>query len=162
MQASQSPNPFRHFAKHLFIAGKILLDRKKAKEDVENHLQRMRKSIIRMTLVYSDLDKLKEKINNLVDCERRYAKLFKTEDRETVDLKKQLEYVESELRKEREEKQQIAEENSQRILQLTDSLNNIKSKTNELLMERAKRHHRLKALESKISGKVDVHRYYHS
>jgi len=162
MQPSQNPKPFRHFAKHLFIAGKIFLERKQAKEDVENHLQRMRKSIIRMTLVYSDVDKLKEKINNLVDCERRYAKLFRAEDGETRELRMQLNYIEDELKKEREEKRLTIEENSQKMQQLTESLSNVKSKTNELLMERAKRHQRMKALESKISGKVDLHKYYHS
>ena len=161
MELMQNSHSFRHFAKHLFIAGKIYIERKKAKEDVEAQIQRMRKSIIRMALTYSDIDRLKEKISNLVDWERRYAKLFKAEDRETVELKKQVASLETELAKEREEKQRIAEESGQKTAQLTEALNNVKSKTNYLLVERAKRHQRLKALEAKINQKVDVHRYYH-
>ena len=98
----------------------------------------------------------------MIGWERNYAKLFKPEDKETQELRKQINIIADELRKEREDKQRIIEENNQKINQLTDSLNNVKSKTNYLLMERAKRHHRLKALENKIRQKVDVHRYYHS
>ena len=157
MQSIQDHKSFHHFAKHLFIAGKIYIERNRAKEDVASHLQRMRKSIIRMSLTYSEIDNLKAKINNLVDWERRYAKLFRAEDKQDLELKKQLESAENELRKEREEKQQIINDNNNRILELTESLNNIKSKTNELLMERARRHHRFRALESKINGRVDLH-----
>ena len=162
MQPFQNSKSLGHFAKHLFIAGKIYIERNKAEEDVSSHLQKMRKSIIRMTLSYSDIDKLKEKINNLIEWERNYAKLFKPEDKETQELKEQMNILAAELRREREDKQRIIEENNQKINQLKDSLNNVKSKTNYLLMERAKRHHRLKALENKIKEKVDVHGYYHS
>ena len=162
MQSIQNSKSFGHFARHLFIAGKIYIERNKAKEDVNSQIQKMRKSIIRMTLSYSDIDKLKEKINNLIEWERNYAKLFKPEDVETKELREQINLLAAELRKEREDKRRVIEENNQKINQLTDSLNHVKSKTNYLLMERAKRHHRLKALENKISEKVDVHRYYHS
>ena len=162
MFPAQNSKSFGHFAKHLFIAGKIYIERNKAKEDVSSQIQRMRKSIIRMTLSYSDIDRLKEKINNLVEWERNYAKLFKPEDNETKELREQINVLADELRREREDKQKIMEENNQKINQLTDSLNNVKSKTNYLLMERAKRHNRLKALENKIKEKIDVHRYYHS
>ncbi len=158
----QNSKPFGHFAKHLFLIGGIYVERNKAKEGVENHLQKMRKSIIRMKLSYSDLDKLKEKIENLINWERKYAKFFKPEDNEVKQLRNLLNALEEELRQEREEKQEIIEENNQKITQLTGSLNSIKLKTNHLLMEKAKRHQRLTALENKIKGKVDVHRYYHS
>ena len=162
MYPNKSSRAFRHFSKHLFLVGKVYVERKKAHEDVDNHLQKMRKSIIRMTLSYSDADILKEKLDNLINWERKYAKFFKPQDKETQELREQLNVLVAELREEREDKQRIIEENNRKINQLTDSLNNIKSKTNYLLMERAKRHHRLKALENKISEKVDVHRYYHS
>ena len=153
---------FRHFSKHLFLVSKVYVRKKKAKEDVDNHLQRMRKSILRMNLRYNDIDVLKEKIDNLIDWERKYAKFFKPQDKETQELREQINVLVAELREESGHKQRIIEENNQKINQLTESLNNIKSKTNYLLMERAKRHHRLKALENKIREKVDVHRYYHS
>ena len=151
----------RHFANHLFIAGKIYIERKKARDDVDSHIHRMRKSIIRMSLTYSDIDKLKEKIHIMIEWEGRYAKLFKPEDKETTELKKKISDFGTELAQEREEKQKTSEENSQKIAQLTEALNNVKSKTNYLLMERAKRHQRLIALEKKINEKIDVHGYYH-
>jgi len=162
MFPAQNSRSFGHFAKHLFIAGKIYIERNKAKEDVSNHLQRMRKSVIRMTLGYSDIDKLKEKINNLIEWERNYAKLFKPEDKETLELREQINLLAAELRKEREDKQKILEENNQKISQLTDSFNNIQNQMRHLHLEKAKRQQRLNALEKKIKEKVDVHHYYNS
>ena len=162
MLPAQNSKSFRHFAKHLFVAGKIYIERNKAREDVNNHLQRMRKSVIRMTLTYSDIDKLREKIDNLIEWERNYAKLFKLEDKEAKESREQINILAAELRKEREEKQRIIFENEGKIKQLTESLNNIKNQMRTLQLERARRQQRLTALDKKIREKVDVHRYYHS
>ena len=162
MQPIQNTRSFRHFAKNLFLIGRVHIERNKAKKDVDEQLQRMRKSVIRMSLSYSDIDRLKQKVENLVSWERKYAKFFKPEDKETKELKSRINEMEQELMKEKEEKQKLIEDNNQKIAQLTDSLNNIKSKTGYLLMEKAKRQQRLTALDKKIREKVDVHRYYHS
>ena len=162
MSALQSSKSFRHFARHLFLVGRVHIERNRAKEDVDNHLQRMGKSIIRMNLSYSDIDKLKEKIENLINWERKYAKFFKPEDKETQSLKSQINALEQELKNEREEKMSIISENNEKIAQLTESLNNIKNQMKHLHLEKAKRQQRLTALDKKIREKVDVHKYYHS
>ncbi len=160
MRTFQDSKSFRHFVKHLFIVGKVYDERNKAKEAVYKHLELMRKSIIKMKLSYTDIDILKEKIENLFNLERKYVKFFKLEDNETNELKKQLNSLQQELANEKTEKQRIIEENNERVKQLTDSLDNIKSQMKHLLMEKAKRHQRLTALDKKIREKVDVHRYY--
>jgi chromosome segregation ATPase len=147
--------------KHLFVVGRVYVQRNKAKEAVYKHLELMRKSIIKMRLSYTDIDILKEKIENLFNSERKYAKFFKLEDNETNELKKQLNSLQQELANEKTEKQRIIEENNEKMKQLTDSLDNIKSQMKHLLMEKAKRHQRLTALDKKIREKVDVHKYYH-
>ena len=162
MYPLQSSKSFTHFAKHLFLIGRVYVERNKAKEDVNNHLQKMRKSIIRMKLSYSDIDRLKEKIENLIDWERRYAKFFKLEDKETHELKNQVNALEQELKNEKEEKMMVISENNEKIQQLTGSLGNIKSQMKHLHLEKARRQQRLNALESKIKEKVDVHKYYRS
>ena len=161
MPTFQDSKSFRHFVKHLFIVGKVYGERNKAKESVYKHLELMRKSIIKMRLSYTDIDILKEKIDNLFDLERKYVKFFKLEDNETNDLKKQLNSLHQELANEKTEKQRIIEENNEKINQLTNSLDNIKNQMKHLLMEKAKRHQRLTALDKKIREKVDVHKYYH-
>lgn len=153
---------FRKFAKHVFLASKVHSQRKKARENVDEHLHKMRRNIIRMRLSYSDIDRLKEKIENLLYWERKYAKFFKIEDHETRHLKSRMNELEEELRQEKEDKQRIIEENSAKTKQLTDSLNNIKSKLNELHLERTKRQQRLIALDKKIKEKVDIHNYFSS
>lgn len=155
-------SPIRHFAKHLFLTSKIYAQRNKAKEDVSSYLHKMRKSIIRMRLSYSDIDRLKKKINKLIDWERKYARFFKPDDAEMKELKKQVQSLEQELINEQEEKHRLTEENNEKLRQLTESLNNIKGQARYLFMEKAKRQQRLRALEQKINGKVDVHKYYHS
>ena len=162
MELIQNSKSFRHFAKHLFLVGRVYVERKKAKEDVDNYLQRMRKSIIRMNLTYSDIDRLKQKIENLIDWERRYAKFFRTADKETEEFKNQVQALEQELRNEKEEKMMVISENNEKIQQLTESLNNIKNQMKHLHLEKARRTQRLNALEHKIKQKVDVHEYYHS
>ena len=162
METRESPSSFKHFSKHLFIISRVYVERNKAAKNVHKHLHKMRKAVIKLSLSYSDVDRLKEKIENLINWERKYAKFFRPEDEETKELRNQVYALEEELIKEREEKLKVTEENNQKITQLTGSLNSIKSKTNHLLMEKAKRHQRLTALENKIKGKVDVHRYYHS
>ena len=162
MNPAETPSSFKHFSKHLFIISRVYVERDKAVRDVHNHLHRMRKAVIRMSLRYSDVDKLKGKIENLIDLERKYAKFFRPEDEEAKELRNEVYALEEELRQERVEKIKIIDENNDKMMQLTDSLNNIKSKMNHLLMERAKRHQRLAALENKIRQKVDLHGYYHS
>ena len=162
MEQIQDLRSFRHFSRHLFFASKIHVERRKAEQDIFDHLQRMRKSIIRMNLSYTDVDKLKKKVDNLIEWERKYAKFFKPEDRETTSLKNQITALEQELKNEREEKMSIISENNEKISQLTGSLDNLKSQMKHLHLEKAKRQQRLTALDKKIREKVDVHDYYHS
>ncbi|MBI2658028.1 hypothetical protein HYX08_05030 [Candidatus Woesearchaeota archaeon] len=162
MLQTQNTKSLAHFARHLFLAGRAYVQRKKAAEDVDNQLHSMRKSIIRMKLSYSDIDRLRSKIENLIDWERKYAKLFRPEDREMQELKSQIAALEQELRNEREEKMSIISENEGKIAQLTESLESIRGQMRHLHMEKARRQHRLNAIETKIREKVDVHRYYRS
>lgn len=162
MSPLQTSKSFRHFTKHLFLASKVSVERNKAKKDLDNHLQKMRKSIIRMSLSYTDLDKLKAKVDNLISWERKYAKLFKPEDNEVQELKNQINVIQQELKNEREEKLSIISENNERIMELNESLNNVKNQMRHLHMEKAKRQNRLNALEKRIRQKIDLHSYYHS
>ena len=134
----------------------------KAKEDLYSYLQKMRDSIIRMRLSYSQIDKLKEKINHLIEWERKYAKFFRPEDKETQELKKRMQKFEEELMLERGEKQRIIEDNNNKVAELSESLSSVKSRLNQLLLESSRRQHRLRALDQKIRQKADVYRYYHS
>ena len=153
---------FRKFSKYVFIVGQVFTERNKAREDVYNHLHHMRKSIIRMRLSYTDVDRLKEKIEKLAILERKYGKYFKISDDETEELRNHVKELEEQLVKSSEEKQSIIDENNHKIAQLTESLENVKRQLRHLLMEKAKRTQRLKALESKIRSKVDLHSYYRS
>ena len=161
MQAQISKS-LRNFAKYVFIITKVYGETQKAREDVYFHLQKMRKSIIKMSLTYTDIDRLKQKIDNLVNCERKYSKFFRPQDTEVQELKKQIAALEAELSQEREEKFRIKNEQEERIMELSDSLENIKHKMRHLLIDKAKRQHRLRALEQKISRDVDARGYYSS
>jgi DNA repair exonuclease SbcCD ATPase subunit len=158
----QNSSWFKRFSRHLVIAGGVYYQRKKAKDELELFLQKMRKSIMRMTLSYSDIDKLSQKIDNLIDWERRYSRMFKPEDSEIKELKEEIRHLENELMDAHESKSKMHAEHTEKTQQLTQSLENIKGQLKNLHLEKAKRHHRLKALEEKISGKIDVHSYYHS
>ena len=158
----QNSRSFAHFAKYLFLVSNVHIKRNKAKEDLYSYLQKMRDSIIRMRLSYSQIDKLKEKINHLIEWERKYAKFFRPEDKETQELKKRMQKFEEELMLERGEKQRIIEENKNKVAELSESLSSVKSRLNQLLLESSRRQHRLRALDQKIRQKADVYRYYHS
>jgi len=162
MYPLQNTNSLSHFARHLFLVSNVYAGRKKAKEDVGEHLHKMRKAIIRMSLTYSDIDRLRQKIENFIGWERRYAKLFKPADKETEELKSEIRALQQELGNEREEKLSIISENNEKIRQLTASLDNIKNQMRHLHLEKARRQQRLQALEKKINEKVDLHKYYHS
>ena len=162
MLSYQDSKWFRNFSRNLVLAGGIYSQRKKAKEDLDNHLERMRKSIIRMTLTYSDLDKLKGKIDKAVGVEREYSRFFRPEDGEVEELKAEIAHLEGELAQEKESKSRIMSEHNEKNQQLMQSLESIKNQLKHLHLEKAKRHHRLKALDHKIKSKIDVHSYYHS
>ena len=162
MEQIQNTKSFRRFSRNLFLIGRVYVERNKAKEDVYSQLDRMRKSIIRMSLSYSDVDRLRAKIDNLIDWERRYAKLFKPEDKELESLKIQIAELEGELNTEREEKLMVISENDEKIAELTNSFHRIKDQIRNLHLEKASRDHRLRALEKKIVQDIDVSRYYHS
>ena len=160
MMPIQNTKSFRNFAKHLFLISKAHTERNKAKEDVDDYLKRMKESIIRMSLSYTHIDRLKQKVDSLINLERKYAKFFRPVDNETLELKKQINSLEQELRDEREEKLSIISENDEKIMELTGSLNNIKNKMKHLFMEKAKRQHRMNALEQRISKNTDTQSYY--
>ncbi|HLC50007.1 MAG TPA: hypothetical protein VJI97_01130 [Candidatus Nanoarchaeia archaeon] len=148
------------FAKHLSSAAKVCIDRDNAKAELQHHLSRMRKSVINLSLSYSDIDKLRHKIDDVIKLEREYAKFFKVQDDETAELRSYIEDLKDELRNERVEKQRIAEENNEKIKSLSESLENLKHQMRSLLMEKSKKSQRMLALEKKIREKVDVHSYY--
>ena len=162
MHNSQNSKSFIHFTKHLFLVSKVYIERNKAKQDVDEQLEKMRKAIINMRLSYTDVDRLKQKIENLIKWERKYAKFFKPKDEEAIEFKNQIFALEQELKKEKGEKLRIIDENQEKIKQLTDSLDNIKNNLKHLHLEKAKREHRLRDLEHKISKKVNAHEYYNS
>jgi len=156
----ESTHSLRHFARHLFLVSRVHAERKKAKEGIDTHLQRMRKSIIRMSLGYSDIDSLKKKIDAFIELEGKYAKFFKPEDDEAKELRGHIAALEQELMNEKEEKQRIVYENGEKIRQLTESLENVKKQMSHLHMEKAKRQQRLTALDKKIREKVDLNKFY--
>jgi|SRR3989338_782245 len=153
---------FRHFSKHLFLVTKSYIERKKAKEEVDLQLEKMRKSIIRMRLSYTDISRLKERIEKLANAEYNYSKFFKPEDKAALELKKQVAALEQQLKNEMEEKLCLISEKDEKIKEMEDSLESMKKEMRNLLIEKAKRHQRLRALEQKISNNVDVHKYYYS
>ena len=160
MHISSSSRSFRHFSRYLFLVSNIYLKRNKAREDLHSYLEKMRDSIIKMRLSYTHIDKLKEKIENSIELERRYARFFRIEDKATQQLRRKVKNLEGELTKEIEEIQQIINENNDKTSQLSESLVNVKSKLNHLMLENGRRQQRMRALEQKIRQKVDVHKYY--
>ncbi|MAG91885.1 hypothetical protein CMO83_04375 [Candidatus Woesearchaeota archaeon] len=158
---SQSKS-LRHFTKHVFLIGNVYLERNKAKQDVHNQLERMRKSIIRINLSYSDVDRLRKKIDNLIHWERKYAKFFKPDDTEAKGLKNEINSLEQELKGEREEKMRIISDNNDKIDELNESLKKLKSRMHHHLIEKSRRKQRLNALDKKINEKVDANKYFHS
>ena len=162
MNTLQISKPLRHFARHLFFVSKVYSERNKAKKELDEHLNKMRKSIMRMSLSNSDIDKLKAKIENMIRLERTFAKFFKPEDEENQELKKQVKALEQDMKNEKESKLSMMSENDDKIKELAESLENIKNKMKHLLMEKAKRQHRLNSLERKIRGKVNNDEYFSS
>ena len=77
-------------------------------------------------------------------------------------FKDQINLLELELKSEREEKEKIIYNNDEKIKQLTESLDNIKNHVRHLALEKAKRQHRLNALDSRIRNKVNISNYYSS
>jgi len=151
-----------HFARHVFLISKIHSQKQKAEDEVKSHLAKMRKSIIRMSLSYKDIDRLKDKINILIDWERKYSKFFRPEDSEIKDLKGKIISLEEELQKEKEEKYRIMSENNERIKGMSDSLEAVKHRMRILHIDKAKRQRTLNMLDNKINKKIDRDEYYNS
>ncbi len=151
-----------HFARHLFLIGKVYSERNKSRNEVYNYLERMKKSIIRMSLSYTEIETLKKKIEVLANSERKYAKFLRANDNETFELKKQINALEEELSLERQEKQKLINGNEEKIKKLSELLENIKLQMSHLLIERTRRQQRIQALERKIAANVDIHSYYGS
>ena len=158
----QSTKAMSHFAKHVFLVSSIYADKKKAEDDVYEHLLKMKKSVIRMALSYKDIDKLKDKVAALIDEERKYAKFFRPDDGEVKELKLRISELEEQIKNEREEKYRIVSENDEKIKIMSDSLGAIKHKMRGLHMDKAKRQRALNILENKINEKVDRDKYFSS
>ena len=148
-----------HFARHLFLGAKLYSDRKAAKEELNEQLERMRKSIIRLSFSYSDIDQLREKLEKTIHAERKFAKFFQVDDLEIKKLKKEVAWQQQQLDSERTEKFRLMEENKTRIKALEEKVEGIKSTLNALIMEKIRRGQRLRFLEKKISAEVPDHSY---
>ena len=162
MEQIPASRSLRHFTRHIFLISKAYAERNRAKSDVYSGIHRIRRSIIRMNLTYSDIDNLKKKIEKWMDLESRYARYFRPEDKETAELKNQISVLQEELRKEREDKARVIREHEEKETELNDSINNIKNSMKHLFMEKAKRQQRLNSLEKQINKKIDLGRYYSS
>lgn len=158
----QNTKAMGHFARHVFLISKAHSQRQKAEDEVKAQLSKMRKSILRMSLSYRDIDRLKDKINVLIDLERKYSKFFRPEDSEIKDLKDRIISLESEIRNEREEKYRIVSENNERMKEMSESLEAVKHRMRILHMDKAKRQRKLDVLESKIDRKIDRDEYFSS
>src|SRR3989344_5417740 len=158
----QNTKAMSHIARHVFLISKIHSQKRKAEDEVKSHLAKMRKSIIRMSLSYKDIDRLKDKINILIDWERKYSKFFRPEDSEIKDLKGKIISLEEELQKEKEEKYRIMSENNERIKGMSDSLDAVKHRMRILHIDKAKRQRTLNMLDNKINKKIDRDEYYNS
>ena len=158
----QYPKPLRHFTKNLFLVSRAFNQRKTAKEEIYAQLQKMRKSIIRMNLTYTDIDRLKQKIDLFITLEGKYAIYFRQDDDGKQQLQKQINSLQQELKNEREEKLRIISEHDEKIKEMADSLESIKNRMKHMLMEKAKRQHRLNALEGRINKNIDRDGYFSS
>src|SRR3989338_4953924 len=137
---------FRNFAKKLFIVGNVYSKTIKAREDVHKQMQKMKKSIIRLNLSYSDVDRLNHKVEKLIELERRYSRFFKTPDTEVKELKDHIEYLENQLSLERKEKRQLLEEEEVKINQMKEHMNAVKTHAKQLLLDRERRNERMKEI----------------
>ena len=162
MEQIPASRSLRHFTRHIFLIGKIYTGRNRAKEEVYASIHRIRRSIIRMNLTYTDIDNLKKKIEKWMDMESRYARFFRPEDKEIAELKNQINYLQEELKREREDKAKVIWEHEEKVMELNDSLSNVKNSMKHLFMEKAKRQQRLNSLEKQINKKIDLGRYYSS
>lgn len=160
MNPEQQTATFRNFAKKLFIAGNVYSKTLKAREDVHKQMHKMKKSIIRMNLSYSDVDKLNHKVENLIELERRYSRFFKAPDKELDELRDHVDYLQNQLTLERKEKRTLMEEQEHKINEMKDHMNTVRSHARQLLMDRERRNERMKDLEKKISKRVDIRSYY--
>ena len=159
---AKKPSAVSDFARQVFLASKVHQQRENASNEVFFQLQKMKKSIIGMNLRHSDIDRLRQKIDMLIDWERKYARLFRPSDSGTADLKSHIVLLEDEIKKEREEKHMIISERDEKVAELTDSITRIKNSMKHLMLEKAKRSHRLTVLSKKIDDDVDRSGYYNS
>ena len=158
----KNPRAFRHFARHLFLMGKLFAEKTKAEEDLDRHLLKMKNSIVRLSLTYGEIERLREKINKLVDCERRYAKFFRPEDSETAELREHILNLQEELNKERLSKENLTHDYEEKINQLNGTIEGMTSQLMHHNMEKAKRQQKLISLDKKIKEKIDTSHYYGS
>lgn len=158
----QNTKAMSHFARHVLLVSKVHAQKQKAEDDVYGHLDKMKRLIIRMSLSYKDIDRLKEKINLFIDTERKYAKFFSPDDGRVKELKDKIIALEQEIQNEKEEKYRIVSENDERIKEMSDSLQAIKHKMRVLHVDRAKRQRKFGILEEKINNKVDRDEYFSS
>ena len=156
MNSEQKERATRHFAKHLFRAGHAYIERKKARKELSSFVEKMRSSIIRMNLSYTDIERLKKRIDAAMDCERSFGKFFRGEDKVDSELKQQITALDEEISKEREEKLRIRADYEDRINDLSQSLESVKTKMNHLLIQKAKSQQRINEIDKKIKGRIVV------
>ena len=156
MTSEQKDRAVRHFAKHLFAAGKTYTERKKARKELNSFVEKMKSSIIRMNLSYTDIERLKKRIDSAMLAERKFGSLFRGEDKEDHELKQEIMALEEQLSREREEKLRIRADYEDRMKYLSQSLESVKSKMNHLLIHKAKSQHRINEIDKKIKGRIVV------
>ncbi len=155
MNIPSESKTFRRFSRHLAKAGRVQINRVKSRQEVDEQLAKMRKNIIRMRLSYKDIDDLKERMHDMIYWEGMFQKIGKRDSGESEILRATIERLEHELYLEKDENRRIVQENNAKIQQLTESLESVKNKLKLMMLEKVKKHHRIKFLEEQMSGLSD-------
>lgn len=148
-----NPSSIRDFFNRLCIAGSRHEKRHNAIKDLDNQLEKIQK-YSKGKLDMADIPRLKSKINEVLESERRILSLKQQGSAKETESARKIKELEHELGQVRTERDRALGENKEKIHELNLALLSIKTRMEKFIEHKREREKRIRELENKINSKV--------
>lgn len=122
-------------------------------KDLDNQLEKIKK-YSKGKLDAGDIPRLKSKINEVLESEKKILGHTRAETAKEKGLLEKIDELEHELQQAKQERDNAIEQNRKQIHELNDALLSIKMRMENLIEHKKEREERIMELEKKIKSKV--------
>ncbi|MBI2208741.1 hypothetical protein HYU50_04555 [Candidatus Woesearchaeota archaeon] len=148
-----SPSQVKSFFTNLCAASRRCEKKYHDIQDLGNQLEKTKK-YLKGNLDTGDIPRLKSKINEVLESEKKILGYKRAETAKEKRLSEKIDELEHELQQARQERDNAIEQNRKQIHELNAALSSIKMRMETFIERKKERETRIRELEKKVKNKV--------